>query len=564
MIAILEAKRAGLLNRGQLLGNLLAGTVVGVVAIPLAMAFAIASGARPEQGLYTAIIAGLCTALFGGTRVQISGPTGAFIAVLAVITAQHGVAGLQVATVLAGIMLLAMGLARLGAVIKYIPDPVIVGFTSGIGVIIFVGQWKDFFGLHPAASGLEFHARLLALLQALPGLHPASAALGMLSLAVLVFGTRFLRRVPAPLVAMALATGLQWYFDFDGVATIGTAFGGIPREFPSFGLPAVSFTSVVQMIGPAFTIALLGSIESLLSATVADGMAHTHHDSNQELIGQGIANIAAPLFGGFAATGAIARTATNIRNGATSPVAGIVHSLFLVVVMLLLAPVAAHIPLAALAAILFYVAWNMSDVKRFMHIARTSPRADVAILLLTFALTVLTDLVVAVNVGVVLASLLFMRRMAQSVSIDIEHGSTVVLGEGVERELARLQPPARAAGPPVVLPRDVVVFSIDGPFFFGAAEKLEHTLRRSQSRVRTVVLRMDRMPFIDSTGLTALAEIVADFRASGTAVVFCELRPNVRAKLERAGVLAAAGPGSEVANLEEFAARAVTDPHPSP
>ena len=564
MIAILEAKHAGLLVRSQFPGNLLAGTIVGVVAIPLAMAFAIASGARPEQGLYTAIIAGLCTALFGGTRAQISGPTGAFVAVLAVITAQHGIAGLQVATLLAGVMLVAMGLARLGAVIKYIPDPVIVGFTSGIGVIIFVGQWKDFFGLHPAASGLEFHAKLLALLAALPGVHPASAALGTLALLTLIFGTRFLRRVPAPLVAMVLATALQWYFDFEGVATIGTAFGGIPRDFPSLGLPAVSFTSVVQMIGPAFTIALLGSIESLLSATVADGMAQTRHDSNQELIGQGIANIVAPLFGGFAATGAIARTATNIRNGATSPVAGIVHSLFLLLVMLLLAPVAAHVPLAALAAILFYVAWNMSDVKRFVHIARTSPRADVAILLLTFALTVLTDLVVAVNVGVVLASLLFMRRMAQSVSIDIEHGSTVVLGEGAERELTRLEiPTPRTSRPPVPLPRDVVVFSIDGPFFFGAAEKLEHTLRRSQSRVRTVVLRMDRMPFIDSTGLTALAEIVADFRASGTAVVFCELRANVHAKLERAGVLAAAGEGSVVANLEEFAARPAAGAPPS-
>ena len=556
VIAILEAKRAGLLVRSQFLGNLLAGTIVGVVAIPLAMAFAIASGARPEQGLYTAIIAGLCTALFGGTRAQISGPTGAFIAVLAIITAQHGIAGLQVATVLAGVILLAMGLARLGAVIKYIPDPVIVGFTSGIGVIIFVGQWKDFFGLNPAASGLQFHARLLALLEALPGVHPASAALGTIALLTLIFGTRFLRRVPAPLVAMVFATALQWYFDFDGVATIGTAFGGIPREFPSIGLPAVSFGAVVQMIGPAFTIALLGAIESLLSATVADGMANTRHDSNQELIGQGIANIVAPLFGGFAATGAIARTATNIRNGATSPVAGIVHSLFLLLVMLLLAPIAAHVPLAALAAILFYVAWNMSDVKRFMHIARTSPRADVAILLLTFALTVLTDLVVAVNVGVVLASLLFMRRMAQSVSIDIEHGSTVVLGADAERALAGLQPTApRSAGAPVSLPRHVVVFSIDGPFFFGAAEKLEQTLRLSQNRVRTVVLRMDRMPFIDSTGLTALAEIVADFRASGTAVVFCGLRPNVLAKLERAGVLAAAGAGSVVASLEEFAAR---------
>ena len=563
MIAILEAYRAGILVRSQILGNLVAGTVVGIVAIPLAMAFAIASGARPEQGLYTAIVAGLATALFGGTRLQIAGPTGAFVAVLAVITAQHGIAGLQVATFMAGVILVAMGVARLGAVIKYIPDPVVVGFTSGIGLIIFVGQWKDFLGLHPAASGTQFHARLLALVAALPGTHLATLGLGLVALATLVIGTRFLRRVPAPLVAMLLATVLQWYFRFDGVATIGTAFGGIPREFPSLGLPSLGFGAWVQLIGPAFTIALLGAIESLLSATVADGMANTHHDSNQELVGQGIANVLAPLCGGFAATGAIARTATNIRNGATSPLAGIVHSLFLVLVIVMLAPIAAHIPLAALAAILFYVAWNMSDVRRFAHILLTSPRADSAILLLTFGLTVLTDLVVAVNVGVVLASLLFMRRMAQAVTIDIEHGSTVVIGAEAGRTLAGLQPvplmPRAVPAEPLRLPRDVVVYSIDGPFFFGAAEKLEQTLRRSQNRVRTVVLRMDRVPFIDSTGLTALDEIVSDFRASGTQVVFCELRGNVLGKLERAGVIAHAGPGSVVASLAEFAARTAAD-----
>ena len=563
MIAILEAHRAGILVRGQILDNLVAGIVVGIVAIPLAMAFAIASGARPEQGLYTAIVAGLATALFGGTRLQISGPTGAFVAVLAVITVQHGIAGLQIATFMAGVILVAMGVARLGAVIKYIPDPVVVGFTSGIGLIIFVGQWRDFLGLHPAASDTQFHARLLALLAALPGAHLATLGLGVVALATLIVGTRFLKRIPAPLVAMLLATLLQWYFRFDGVATIGTAFGGIPREFPTLGLPSLSFGAWVQLIGPAFTIALLGAIASLLSATVADGMANTHHDSNQELVGQGIANLLAPLCGGFAATGAIARTATNIRNGATSPLAGIVHSLFLVLVIVMLAPIAASIPLAALAAILFYVAWNMSDVRRFAHILRTSPRADSAILVLTFGLTVLTDLVVAVNVGVVLASLLFVRRMAQSVTIDIEHGSTVVIGAEAGRTLAGLRPaplaPRAATVEPLRLPRDVVVYSIDGPFFFGAAEKLEQTLRLSQNRVRTVVLRMDRVPFVDSTGLTALDEMVSDFRASGTRVVFCELRANVLGKLERAGVIAHAGPGSVVASLGEFSARERAD-----
>src|SRR6202034_616896 len=298
MIAILESYRAGLLVRTNWWPNVMAGILVGVVALPLAMAFAIASGARPEQGLYTAIVAGLCTSLFGGTRLQISGPTGAFIAVLAVITAQHGIAGLQLATLMAGLMLVGLRAARLRSVIRYIPVPVIVGFTSGIGVIIFVDQWKDFFGLHPASSGVQFHAKLIALVQALPTLHSATTLLGVTSLLTLVVGTRYLKRVPAPLVAMLLATALQWGFDFKGVATLGTAFGGIPMSFPHFHLPVFDSTTIVQLIGPAFTIALLGAIESLLSATVADGMANTHNDPNRELLGQGLANIVAPMFGG--------------------------------------------------------------------------------------------------------------------------------------------------------------------------------------------------------------------------------------------------------------------------
>jgi sulfate permease, SulP family len=540
VIAILESYRAGLLARANWWPNVMAGILVGVVALPLAMAFAVASGARPEQGLYTAIVAGLCTSLFGGTRVQISGPTGAFIAVLAVITALHGIAGLQLATLMAGIILVGLGAARLGSVIRYIPVPVIVGFTSGIGVIIFVGQWKDFFGLQPASSGVQFHAKLIALLQAWPTLHLATTLLGVTSLLAIVVGTRYLKRFPAPLVAMLLATALQWWFNFKGVATLGTAFGGIPTSLPHFQFPAFDFTTVVQLIGPAFTIALLGAIESLLSATVADGMANTQHDSNQELLGQGIANILSPLFGGFAATGAIARTATNIRNGANSPIAGLVHSGFLVLVIVLLAPWAAHIPLTALAAILFYVAWNMSDVHRFAHVLKTAPRPDVWVMVLTFVLTVFTDLVVAVNVGVVLASLLFMRRMSKAVSIE-EHSQEQVAADA-----------GRGAG--FTLPKDTVVYSIDGPFFFGAAEYLEKTLRRSQNRVRTVVIRMARVPFMDTTGLSALDEIAADFQRMGTRVVLCEVRPNVLEKLRRAGILQRIGETAVYGTLSEFAA----------
>jgi len=537
MIAILEAARAGLLRKEQWLPNALAGLTVGVVALPLAMAFAIASGARPEQGLYTAIVAGLATTLFGGTRMQISGPTGAFVAVLATITAEHGVGGLAVATFLAGIMLVAMGVTRMGSVLKYIPDPVIVGFTSGIGLIIFVGQLKYFFGVSPHAAGTHFHQQLQALAHEVQHVSLPTAGLGLASLLVVLVGTRYLKRVPAPLVALVAATLAEALFHLPGVATIGTTYGGIPRSWPTLGLPLDDFTQVVKLIGPAFTIALLGAIESLLSATIADGMAGTRHDSNQELIGQGIANLLAPLCGGFAATGAIARTATNIRNGATGPLAGVVHSLFLIVVIVALAPLASYVPLATLAAILFVVAWNMSDVRRFTKMAVTAPKPDVAILLITFLLTVFTDLVVAVGISVVLAALVFMRRMAQAVSVDQQHHDDVdAESQGRWR-----------------LPAGTVVYQIDGPFFFAAAEKLDGALRHSQTRPRVLVLRLGRMPFIDSTGVAALEAMVEDFSRHHTRVVLCEVPDNVAFKLGRAGILERLGADAVYPTLADFA-----------
>jgi SulP family sulfate permease len=538
MIAFLDAKAAGLWSRAHIANNVLAGLVVGIVALPLAMAFAIASGARPEQGLYTAIIAALLTSLFGGTRLQIAGPTGAFIAVLSVITATHGIAGLQIATLMAGIILICFGAARLGTVIKFIPNPVIVGFTAGIGVIIFVGQWKDFLGLSPAPSGLRFHEKLLALVEAMPSINAATTGLALLALTILIVGPRVLKRIPAPLVAMVIITVLQAAFHFEGVATIGSAFGGIPRTLPTLALPTIGIGQILSLIGPAFTIALLGAIESLLSAVVADGLAGTKHNSNQELIGQGIANIVAPLFGGFAATGAIARTATNIRNGATSPLAGIVHSGFLILVIVLLAPLASSIPLCCLSAILFVVAWNMSDVPHFIRLVRGSPVPDVAVLLITFALTVFVDLVVAVNVGVILAALVFMRRMAVSVSID-----PVIDGAGTEL-------------PPGSLPSGVVIYNIEGPLFFGAAEKLERTLAHIQRPATTLILRMGHMPFLDATGILAIEEIISDFFKHDSAVVLAEVRPNVLQKLERAGVLRQLGPDNIAATLPLALARA--------
>ncbi|HEX5277865.1 MAG TPA: SulP family inorganic anion transporter [Fluviicoccus sp.] len=521
MIAIREAWNAGLMSPQHWLANIIAGVVVGVVALPLAMAFAIASGAKPEQGIYTAIAAGLVTSLFGGSRLQISGPTGAFIVILAGITAKYGVDGLQIATVMAGIMLLLLGLARMGGIIKFIPNPVIVGFTAGIAVIIWVGQWKDFFGL-PAVSGVHFHQKLAHLIQALPQFHHATTALALLSLAIVVLTPRIsgLNRIPGPLLALVTATALQAIFNFPGVATIGSAFGGIPQGIPEFRLPDVSLSRIVELTGPAFTIAMLGAIESLLSAVVADGMAGTRHDSNQELVGQGLANIAAPLFGGFAATGAIARTATNIRNGGTSPLAGVVHCLTLLLIILFLAPLAVNIPLCALSAILFFVAWNMSEAKHFINMVKRAPRADVVILVLTFLMTVFTDLVVAVNIGVILATLLFLSRMSSAVEVQQQSSSDL------KSELGGQD-----------LPDGVLVYTIEGPFFFGAVENFERALVSTRTDPKRLVIRLKRVPFVDITGIQTLEEVLAKFVKRGVEVALCEANWRVKKKLLKSGTI---------------------------
>ncbi|RIY39962.1 sodium-independent anion transporter [Neopusillimonas maritima] len=413
MFALVEAWHAGLFRRRYWLPNIVAGLIVGVVALPLGMAFAIASGVKPEQGLYTAIVAGLCVSVFGGSRVQIAGPTGAFIVILADIVAQHGIDGLQIATLMAGAILVLLALFRLGTVIRYIPPPVIIGFTAGIGVIIWVGQWKDFFGLPVAPEG-HFHQKLWALVQAFPDLSWAVTAVALVSL-VLVVVPRWLPyrlgRIPGPLLAWVVLTLMQALFGFEWLPTIGSVYGDIPRALPTFQSLDWDYARWLQLLGPALAIAMLGAIESLLSASVADRMAGTRHHSNQELFGQGLANIFSPLFGGFAATGAIARTATNIRSGGSSPIAGIVHAVTLILIILVLAPYAGHVPLATLAAILFVVAWNMSEIPHALTLFRRASWLDTLTLLVTFALTVFFDLVVAVCVGVVLSWLQFIPRL---------------------------------------------------------------------------------------------------------------------------------------------------------
>jgi len=525
MLAIIEAWRAGLLGRDNWLRNLGAGVVVGVVALPLAMAFAVASGVKPENGLYTALVAGLAVTLFGGTRVQIAGPTGAFAVLLASVTARYGFAGLQLVTLMAGIMLLAFGLAKMGGVIRFIPESVILGFTAGIGVVIWVGQWDAFFGL-PKPVGEKFHEKLFALLASLPHLHPATALLGLACIGILVGWPLIPKvgRIPSPLVALVAATIVQSIFRLPGVATIGSTFGGVPLGLPPLTLPHVSLNLVIELAQPAFAIAMLGAIESLLSATVADGMTGVRHDSNQELVGQGIANMASSLFGGFAATGAIARTATNVRNGGNSPLAGIVHAAMIALVLIALAPLAYNVPLAALAAILFVVAFNMSQIGHIISTARRAPRPDVAVMFITLVLTVFTDLVLAVEVGIILAMLNFMWRMSSAVEV---------------RPLDELELAARLPGEGVVdVPEGVLLYTVDGPFFFGAVDQFEQALLHTHTEPAALIISLKRVPFIDLTGLASLAEVVDTLGKRGISVVLCCANTSVSERLVRSGIAA--------------------------
>lgn len=536
MFAVIEAKRAGLFHRSNWGRNLVAGVIVGIVALPLAMAFAIASGVKPEQGLYTAIIAGIVVSLFGGSRTQIAGPTGAFIVILSGIVIDHGVEGLQLATLMAGVILCLLGIARMGGVIRYIPLPVIMGFTAGIGVVIWVEQWPAFFGL-PALQGRYFHEKLWEMLQNFPGLDLLTMVFGIGALILLLLPKRihWLRHVPGPLLALVVTTVLQSTFQFPQLATIGSTFGDIPQELPSFVWPQWSFDKLLSLMGPAFAIAMLGAIESLLSAVVADSMANTRHDSNAELIGQGAANILSPLFGGIAATGAIARTATNIRNGGNSPLAGIVHAAFLLLVLLLLAPLARDVPLAALAAILFMVAWDMSDVPRVIRLVRRAPLPDVVILLMTFFLTVFVDLVVAVNIGVALAVLHFLRRMAES-------SDTVP-----QTQEALCEELGGTASPENMHP-GLEIYKVRGPLFFAAIEHLKSTLEASQAEV--VVLRLEQVPFADVTAIQTLDRIVSDFQLRGASLILCGANFRVARKLRKMGIIDRLGADGFQPNLQ--------------
>ncbi|HVV45553.1 MAG TPA: SulP family inorganic anion transporter [Bryobacteraceae bacterium] len=489
--------------------DLIAGITVGLVALPLAMAFAIASGVKPEAGLYTAVIAGFLISALGGSRVQIGGPTGAFVVIVAGIVAKFGVSGLLIVTLMAGVMLVVMGVTGLGAAVKFIPRPVTIGFTNGIAVLIASTQIKDFLGLRIGAVPSAFADRMRTLAANFSTLSWPAVLLSTASLAIIVFMPRLTRRIPGSIVALAAATVAVAVFSIP-VVTIGSAFGGIPTGLPRLSLPAFRADLILPLVPSAVTVALLGAVESLLSAVVADSMTGDRHNSNVELVAQGIANIASPLFGGIPATGAIARTATNIRSGAKSPVAGMIHALTLLAILMVAAPLARFVPLATLSAVLFVVAYNMGEWKEIGVILRLS-KADIAVWAVTFGLTVFADLTVAVEVGIALAALLYISRVAQTTTVEpvtrdyIEEGRLHILQDKN-------------------VPQNVSILRIHGPFLFGTTAKLDEATADLRNMAPVVILRLRNMTALDATGLYALEKLAARLRKCGKTLLLCGAR----------------------------------------
>lgn len=529
--------------------DVMAGLTIGVVAVPLSMALAIATGVPPQHGLYTAIVAGAVIALTGGSRFNISGPTAAFVVILFPIVAQHGLGGLLIATLMAGAILVALGLSRLGSLIQYVPYPVILGFTAGIGVVIALLQLPDFLGLSDVSLGDSTLHNLVLIGQALPSLSMAEISVGLITLAALVTWPRLKTPVPAPLVGLAVgtlaATLLLWGgIEVDTIASRfrwefeGETGTGIPPFAPSFTAPwhfpgadgtplEINFALIQSLLGPALAIALLAAIESLLCAVVADGLTRTRHDPNAELIGQGLGNLVVPFFGGITATAALARTATNIKSGAFSPIAAVVHSLVVLLAVVALAGLLGFVPMAALAALLFIIAWNMSEARHFIHTLKSAPASDVWVLVICFALTVIFDMVIAVAVGIGLAAALFIRRMAQLTQTQ------------------RLATPTTG----VDFPPEVALYKISGPLFFGAAEKAIATLRAIDHNVKIVVLDMRDVPSLDTTAMVALDALRRELGEQGVGVIFVGLQPRMALKIKRAGMHREVGKLAVVSHL---------------
>ncbi|MCR4581993.1 MAG: sulfate permease [Prevotella sp.] len=534
-------------NRKTFTADLMAGIIVGIVALPLAIAFGIASGVSPEKGIITAIVAGLCVSLFGGSKVQIGGPTGAFIVIIYGIIEQYGMQGLTVATLMAGIFLILLGVLRLGTIIKYIPYPIVVGFTSGIAVTIFTTQVKDLLGLRMADVPSDFVEKWIAYVQSCPTADLWSALVGVSSVVLIAVWPKltrstfrlprtsltlkqptFFSRLPGSLVAIVVMTVvallLKHYAGVTSIETIGDRFS-ISSQLPGAVVPALTWESIKGLVAPAVTIAVLGAIESLLSATVADGVTGDRHDSNTELIGQGIANICSPIFGGIPATGAIARTMTNINNGGITPVAGIVHAAVLLLIFLFLMPLAQYIPMACLAGVLVIVSYNMSGWRSFRAMLR-NPKSDVTVLVLTFILTIIFDLTVAIEFGLICACLLFMRRMAETTDVKVI-ADEIDLSEDADLEKGNLEH--------LTIPQGVEVYEINGPYFFGAGNRFEDIMGRYGSRPRVRIIRMRKVPFIDSTGLHNLENLCTMSQQEGISIVLSGVVEKVETVLRRNG-----------------------------
>ena len=516
-------------NRQTLMADLMAGVIVGIVALPLAIAFGIASGVSPEKGIITAIVAGLIISALGGSKVQIGGPTGAFIVIVAGIINQYGIQGLTIATLMAGVFLIGFGLLRLGTIIKYIPYPIIVGFTSGIAVTIFTTQVKDLLGMQiDGAVPSDFIMRWGAYFQNLSYIDPWSTAVGLISVAIIATTPRFSKRIPGSLIAIIVMTVavllLKEYAGITSIETIGDRFS-INSQLPDAVVPELSWDTVKGLVAPAMTIAILGAIESLLSATVADGVIGDHHNSNTELIGQGVANIVSPLFGGIPATGAIARTMTNINNGGRSPIAGIIHAVVLLLIFLFLMPLAKYIPMACLAGVLVVVSYGMSGWRSFSASMR-NPKSDITVLLLTFFLTIIFDLTVAIEVGLICACLLFMRRMSETTDVKAVYDE-IDLNEDADMERGNLDH--------LTIPKGVEVYEINGPYFFGAGNKFEEMMGNFGDRPKVRVIRMRKVPFIDSTGLHNLENMCLMSQREGISIVLSGVNEKVDAVLRRNG-----------------------------
>jgi SulP family sulfate permease len=543
----LEPKLFALLREGytskQLLSDTAAGFTVGVVALPLAIAFAVASGVKPEQGLYTAIIAGFIIAVLGGSRVQVSGPTGAFIVIVYGIVHQYGYPGLAVATLIAGLLLILMGVAGMGAFLKFIPYPVIVGFTGGIALVILSSQIRDFAGLRISSVPTGFVGQWGSYYEHLGGLNSYALGVGFLSLLILIYWPRLSHRIPSPLVSIVVMTLLVHLFHLP-VETIGSRFGGVPNHLPSPHFPTISWPLVQQMFSPAVTIALLAAIESLLAAVVADGMLGTRHRSNMELIAQGAGNITSVLFGGIPATGAIARTATNIKSGGRTPVAAIVHCVTLAGILLFFGQWASWIPMATLAATLIVVAYHMSEWHAFLQLLR-SPKGDVAVLLVTFLLTVLIDLTVAIQVGVLLATFLFLQKMSNETQINLITENIRENGETEQDEDADR-----------TIPDGVEVFEIYGSLFFGAIERFKDTMRIVEKHPRVLVIRMRHVFGMDATGLQVMEELLTGMQQKRARLILLEVSAQPLSIMRQSGFLDRLGQENLANHLDDALARA--------